>query len=122
MELETIQKEVMRLQARCIGEEGRAGIVADYIVRLLREQFVQLGREGVFPPCEYETVDNRDCICFHSSHDIEVDVEKFRIERICNTCLGTLASETFLSLSDLLLNSRFFIDKDIRKVYIVSEK
>jgi predicted Zn-ribbon and HTH transcriptional regulator len=42
MDRNEIEKEVMRLQARCYTEEGKAGIVTDYIMRLLRQQESQL--------------------------------------------------------------------------------
>jgi len=80
------------------------------------------GKSGkVFPPSEYETVDNKDSVCYHVLHVIEIDVEKFRIERICNNCLCTLESETFSSLKQLLLDSHDFIDNAIYKAYVVSE-
>jgi hypothetical protein len=45
MDREAIEKEVTRLQARCYTDEGKAGIVTDYIMRLLSEQVARLAVE-----------------------------------------------------------------------------
>lgn len=37
-----IEKEVTRLQGRCLTEDGKAGIVTDYIIRLLDKQAAHL--------------------------------------------------------------------------------
>lgn len=77
--------------------------------------------DKVFPPTNFETVDNRDRTCFHELHIIELDVERFCVERICNNCLCTLEKKSYTSLKELLLDIHSFVDGAIGKVYVVSE-